>query len=93
MVPTPERPWDLYFLDPAFADQLRKADRRAIEHKAEDVLERVIADYGDVVYVNGAVTTKETLAVVAERELAEIRSSPSARRRRRSSARTSTASR
>ena len=63
----------LFFLDPAFVDQLRKADRAAIEHKAEDVLERVIADYGDVSYVNGQVATNETLAAVAERELAEIR--------------------
>ncbi len=68
------RPLDLYFLDPAFADQLRKTDRAAIEHKAEDVLKRVIDDYGDVLYFNGAVTTQETLANIAKRELAEIRS-------------------
>ena len=67
------RPWDLYFLDPAFVEHLRKTDRAAIEHKAEDVLKRVIADYGDILYFNGAVVTKEALAVVAERELAEIR--------------------
>jgi RNA polymerase sigma factor (sigma-70 family) len=68
------RPWDLYFLEPAFVEQLRKADRSAIEHEAEAVLERVVADYGDVVYVNGAGTTKETLALAAEHELTEIRS-------------------
>ncbi len=56
------------------AIKLRKADRGAIEHKAEEILERVIADYGDVVYVNGEVATKETLAAVANRELSEIRS-------------------
>jgi RNA polymerase sigma factor (sigma-70 family) len=69
----PRRPWDLFFLEPAFVEQLRKVDREAIEHKSEDVLERVIGDYGDVVYVNGASTTNETLAVVAKRELSEIR--------------------
>jgi RNA polymerase sigma factor (sigma-70 family) len=68
------RPWDLFFLEPAFVDQLRKADRGAIEHEAEDILGRVIADYGDVMSVNGAGATKETLAAVAERERSEIRS-------------------
>ena len=67
------RAWDLMFLDPAFADQLRKADRPAIARRAEVVLERVIADFGDVRHVNGMVTTTETLADVARRELAEIR--------------------
>ena len=68
------RVWDLLFLDPSFADQLRKADRRAIEHKAEEILQRVIADYGDISYINQQVATKETLAAVANRELFEIRS-------------------
>ena len=68
------RLWDLLFLDPAFGDKLRKADRGVIEHNAEEILVRVIADYGDVVYVNGEVATKETLAAVANRELSEIRS-------------------
>jgi thiol-disulfide isomerase/thioredoxin len=61
------------FLDPAFADRLRKADRLAIEHEAEEVLERVVADYGDVPYLNGTITTKETLATAAARGLDEIR--------------------
>jgi peroxiredoxin len=68
------RPWELLFLDPAVADQLRKADRQAIARQAEDALSRVIADYGDVIYVNGQVATAEKLAAVAERELVEIRS-------------------
>ena len=33
---------------PPFVDQLRKADRQAIAQQAEEVLNRVIADYGDV---------------------------------------------
>jgi peroxiredoxin len=68
------RPWDLYFLAPAFVDQLRKADRGLIEHKAEEILDRVITDYGDDLYVNNMVATNETFAAVAERELSEIRS-------------------
>ena len=65
-------PWELMFLDPAYVDQLRKADRQAIAHQAEDILKRVIADFGDVAYVNGQVVTTETLAAAARRELAEI---------------------
>jgi peroxiredoxin len=63
---------DVVLLDPAFVERLRKTDHDAIVRRAEEVLRRVIADYGDVVYVNGMLTTKETLAVAAERELAEI---------------------
>jgi peroxiredoxin len=40
---------------------------------AEEILGRVIADYGDVVYVNGQILTTETLADVARRDLDEIR--------------------
>jgi peroxiredoxin len=69
-----QRPWDLYFLAPDLVDQLRKADRGLIEHKAEEILGRVIVDYGDVLYVDNIAATKETLAAVAERELSEIRS-------------------
>jgi RNA polymerase sigma factor (sigma-70 family) len=68
------RPWDLYFLAPALVDQLRKADRGLIEHKAEEILGRVIVDYGDFLYVDNIAATKETLAAVAEPELSEIRS-------------------
>jgi len=64
---------ELILLEPAFVDQLRKADSQAIARRAEDVLERVIADYGDVRSVNGQLATTETLADVARRELAEIR--------------------
>jgi peroxiredoxin len=67
------RAWDVYFLEPGFLAKLRNADRAAIEGMAAETLSRVIADYGDIPYLNGMVTTEETLAVVAERELSEIR--------------------
>jgi RNA polymerase sigma factor (sigma-70 family) len=67
------RRWELIFLDPAFVDQLRKADRQAIARQAEEVLERVIVEFGDVVYLNGQVATAENLAAVARRELFAIR--------------------
>jgi len=68
-----QRRIELLFLDPAFVDQLRKADHAAIARRAEEALEQVITNYGDLPYVNGQVATTETLAAVAKRELAEIR--------------------
>ena len=68
------RPGELIFLDPAVADQLRKADRQAICRQAEEVLNRVIADYGDVAHVEGQVVTSDTLATAARRELFELQS-------------------
>ena len=41
--------------------------------EAESILERVKAEYGDVKYLNGMVLTEETLATVADRELADVR--------------------
>ena len=68
------RQWELVFLDPAFVDQLRKADRQAIAQQAEEVLERVVADYGDVPFDSSQVAATDTLAAVAKHELSEIRS-------------------
>ena len=69
-----QRPGELIFLDPAVADQLRKADRQAISRQAEEVLNRVITEYGDVTHVEGQVVTSDTLATIARRELFEIQS-------------------
>jgi RNA polymerase sigma factor (sigma-70 family) len=69
-----QQPWELGILEPAVADQLRKADHQAITRQAEEVLERVIAEYGDVVNLNGQVASTETVAAVAERALFQIRS-------------------
>src|SRR5262249_49389070 len=69
-----QQQWELMFLDPAFVDQIRKADQKAIERRAEEVLEQVSAHYGDVAHLNGMIVTTETLASVAARELAEVRS-------------------
>ena len=65
----------------------------AIRREAEAILERVKADYGDVRYLNGMVRPAKTLAVVAERELAEIRTLSVGKPAPEISARTSTASR
>jgi RNA polymerase sigma factor (sigma-70 family) len=69
-----QKPWELASLDPAFADQLKKADHQAIARQAEEVLEKVISEYGEVSNLNGQVASTETLAVVAERALFQIRS-------------------
>ncbi len=72
--PDSRRPWELLFLDPAVAEELRKADRQAISRQAEEVLNRVIVDYGDVPYLNGQIVTTDDLATIARRELFELRS-------------------
>jgi peroxiredoxin len=59
---------------PTYLAELRKTDYQALRTEAGRVLDRVIAEYGDVPNVNGSVVTKEPLAEVAARELAEIRS-------------------
>ena len=58
---------------PSYIARLRTADTGAIRREAEAILERVKADYGDVKYLNGMVLTDETLATVADRELADVR--------------------
>ncbi len=72
--PDSRRPWELLFLDPAVAEELRKADRQAISRQAEEVLNRVIVDFGDVAFLNGQVATTDTLATIAKRELFELQS-------------------
>jgi hypothetical protein len=67
------KPWDLLFLDTAFAAQLRKMDRVAIAKMADDMFAQVIADYAEIVYWNGSVKTKETLGEIAAREQFALR--------------------
>jgi len=59
--------------DPASLEALSKADYRAIARQAEQILEKVIAEYGDVRYVDSMTRTEDTLVVVASRELAALR--------------------
>ncbi len=68
----PARRPEIVMWDPAYIDRLRR-EGRDLDREAGTILERVKADYGDVKYVNGMVPTEETLAVVADRELADIR--------------------
>ncbi len=68
----PERRPEILMWDPAFLDRIRR-ERPELDGEAGAILERVKADYGDVNYVNGTVPTEETLAVVADRELADLR--------------------
>jgi hypothetical protein len=68
------RPGELFFLDPAVVEELREADPNAISRQAEEVLNRVIVDYGDVPYLNGQVVTTDTLATIARRVLFELQS-------------------
>jgi len=67
-----ERRPEILMWDPAFIDRLRR-ERPKLDREAEAILERVKADYGDVNHVNGTVPIEETLAVVADRELTDIR--------------------
>jgi peroxiredoxin len=69
----PRRRPEIAFVDPASLEQLAKSDHRAIAREAEQILEKVIDDYGDVRYVERTMTTQETVAVVAGRELSEMR--------------------
>jgi RNA polymerase sigma factor (sigma-70 family) len=69
----PRRRPEIALFDPADLERLAKADHQAIARQAQQILERVIADYGDVRYVNGKMTTQEILAVVAGRELSAMR--------------------
>src|SRR5262249_34112895 len=69
----PDRRPDLAFLAPSYIERLRKSDPRALRREAEPILERVRADYGDVRYLYGMVLQDETLATVADRELAALR--------------------
>ena len=64
---------EVAIFDPAYLDWLRKAGRGRLAEEAATTFEKVKADYGDVAYVYGPTPTGETLATVADRELADIR--------------------
>jgi thiol-disulfide isomerase/thioredoxin len=57
----------------AYVERLRKADCLAIRREAEMILEHVKAEYGDVKHLTGEVISKDTLAVVTDRELTDVR--------------------
>jgi RNA polymerase sigma factor (sigma-70 family) len=63
-----ERDW----YGPAYIDRLNASGRPALDGEAGELLERIIADYGDVRYLNGMVLTEKTLATVAGQDLDEI---------------------
>src|SRR5262249_31584490 len=69
--------WDAMYLgiwDPAYIEQLRRAEPRTIRRQAEVILERVRDDYGDVRSRDATGLRPETLATLAGIELAESRS-------------------
>jgi RNA polymerase sigma factor (sigma-70 family) len=70
----PSRRVEVTKFTPAYLAELRKTDYQALRTEAGRVLDRVIAEYGDVPSANGSLVTKEPLAEVAARELTEIRS-------------------
>ncbi len=69
----PRRGPEIGLFDPAGLEQLSKADELAIALDADQVLEKVIADYGDVQYVDSTTLREDMLAFVASRELGAIR--------------------
>ncbi len=84
---------ELAIWPPSYIERLRKSDPRALRREAEAILERVKADYGDVEILNGMVLQDETLAAVADRELADVRTLAIGQVAPRSAEKTSTASR
>ena len=75
------RPWcrrrrrlDLLFLDPAFADQLRKTDRGRSSTRPRTSWDESSPITATSCTSTARVATPETLAAVAERERSEIRS-------------------
>jgi thiol-disulfide isomerase/thioredoxin len=69
----PGRRPELALWPPSYLERLRKEDTRAIRREAEAILERVKSEYGDVRNLYGMVVQDETLAKVADRELADLR--------------------
>ncbi len=65
---------EIMVFPPAYVERLARANRVAMKREAETILERVKADYGDVKHLNGEVVSSETIAAIADRELADIRS-------------------
>ncbi len=59
---------------PSYLESLRKTGYRGLVEEASAIFEKVKADYGDVADVNGVGSNGETLATVADRELAGLRS-------------------
>ncbi len=64
---------EIAIFSPSYLESLRRAGHRRLAEEAAALFEKVKADYGDVADVNGVVPTGETLATVADRELADIR--------------------
>ena len=64
---------ELAIWPPSYIARLRTTDPRKLRREAEAVLERVKADYGDVKSLDGMVLTNDTLATVADHELADVR--------------------
>jgi thiol-disulfide isomerase/thioredoxin len=69
----PLRRYELAIWPPSYLDRLRATDRAAMKREAEALLERVKAEYGEVRHLYGMIVQQETLAVVADRELADLR--------------------
>lgn len=69
----PDRRYEMALWAPSYIEHLRKADPDAIRREAEAILERVKVDYGDVKALNCMVLSDESLATVADRELAAVR--------------------
>jgi RNA polymerase sigma factor (sigma-70 family) len=69
----PECRLELAIWPPSYIERLRNADRVAMRRDAAAILERVEAEYGDVRYLYGMVVQADALAVIAGRELSELR--------------------
>ena len=69
----PARRPEVAMWSPAYIEQLRSRGRAPFDAEAVAILERVKADFGDVTYVNGTVPTADSLATVADRDLADLK--------------------
>ena len=69
----PAKRFEIALFAPSYLNNLRQAGHRQLAEEAAATFEKIKADYGDVADVNGVGPTGETLATVADRELADIR--------------------
>jgi RNA polymerase sigma factor (sigma-70 family) len=69
----PAKRFEMALFDPSYLDGLRKAGHRRLAEEAATAFGKVKAEYGNVPDVNGVGPTGETIATVADREIADLR--------------------
>jgi RNA polymerase sigma factor (sigma-70 family) len=69
----PDKRPEIALFAPSYLESLRNTGHRRLVEETAAAFEKLKGDYGDVPDVNGMGPTGETLATVADRELAELR--------------------